>query len=251
VKVVSCGPPLAVYTSSSGFTEPACQSASFPLGWFADNPIIATRHSFTGGEFSFWTDGLSDLAALLNASPLSLMHALLRAKPRDPEPDWLGIAADDIMAARIQLCEKPEALHAIIEESYGTDQEDGINELQKYWRNSILAATYQDEIRPECTCLYDAMLCAREALLNGLRYGCVAGETTRFQISCRVDLGMLRIRVSDPGPGHAFDMAIHRDKSLSDHHRGLMLIQSLCPRVTTLRNGAELIMDFSWKDEPL
>jgi len=95
------------------------------------------------------------------------------------------------------------------------------------------------------------MLCAREAVLNGLRYGCGEGQAVRFQVACHADIGMLRVRVSDPGPGHAFDLSIHDDngRELCDEHRGLMLIRALCGRLASLRNGAELIMDFFWKGE--
>jgi CheY-like chemotaxis protein/anti-sigma regulatory factor (Ser/Thr protein kinase) len=251
VSIVSCGAPPAVFASPSGATEVACGSAAHPLGWFADNPIVATKRLFTGGEFLFWTDGLSDLATALNVSPLSLVHSVLTARKSDPEPAWLNRASDDILAARIQLREKPERLHTIVDESYGPQREQHINDLQKYWRNSILAATYRDQIRPDCTCLYDAMLCAREALLNALRYGCQPDETTRFQISCREDIGLLRISVSDRGPGHSFDFSAHEqsDRELPDLHRGLLLIRSLPGRLTSFRRGAELIMDFFWKGE--
>jgi anti-sigma regulatory factor (Ser/Thr protein kinase) len=246
VSAVSCGPPLAMFAPPSGLTEDACYMNAFPLGWFADNPIAATTHSFTGGEFLFWTDGLSDLAAVMDASPLSLVHGLLTAG--DGEPHWLSLATDDIMAARIQLRDKPESLHIIIDEAYGKDQEQNINELQRYWKNSILAATWN-----HCADFYDGLLCAREALLNGLRYGCAEGQTVRFQISCQADIGMLRLRVSDPGPGHSFDLSIHDDsgRELCEEHRGLMLMRALSGRFASLRNGAELIMDFFWKGETL
>jgi CheY-like chemotaxis protein len=248
VKVVSCGPPLAVFTPPSDFAEPACQSPSYPLGWFADNPIDATTHSFTGGEFLLWTDGLSDLATIMYASPLSLVQGLLTARRIDFEPHWLSLAADDIMAARINLREMPQALHTILDESYSQDQEPNINELQRFWRNSIVAATWND-----CTDFYDALLCAREAVLNGLRYGCAAGGNVRIQISCQSDIGLLRVRVSDPGPGHSFDLSIHDEdkQELCEEHRGLMLIRALCARLVSLRNGAELIMDFFWKGKTL
>jgi CheY-like chemotaxis protein/anti-sigma regulatory factor (Ser/Thr protein kinase) len=250
VTVVNCGAPLAVFVSPSRGVEGASESPSYPLGWFADNPIVPTRHVFAGGEFIFWTDGLSDLATLMNASPLSLVHGLLAAKPCDPEPSWLARAADDIMAARIQRRGKPEDLHLVLDEAYGPEQESNINELQQYWKNSILAAACRSELQEECACLYDAMLCAREALLNAIRYGCRAGETARFQVSCRADVGMLRVHVSDPGAGHSFDGSIHDESvpELSDLHRGLMLIRALCGQMVSERNGAELTMDFFWKE---
>jgi phosphoserine phosphatase RsbU/P len=250
VGMVSCGAPLSVYAAPSGLTEPACRSTSYPLGWFEDNPIVSTRHAFRGGEFVVWTDGLADLATTLNASPLSLVHGLLTCQPGDAEAPWLCRATDDLMVARIQLREKPQMLHTIVDEVYGPEQQADINQLQKYWMNSILAATYQDNIRPDCTCLYDAMLCSREALLNALRHGCLGGGTTRFQVLCRSDIGLLRIRVSDPGPGHSFDLSAHHEDAheLPEFHRGLMLIRALCSRLTSLRDGAELIMDFSWRE---
>jgi anti-sigma regulatory factor (Ser/Thr protein kinase) len=72
-------------------------------------------------------------------------------------------------------------------------------------------------------------------------------------VLCRTDTGLLRIRVSDPGPGHSFDGSAHEgdERELAEDHRGLMLIRALCEHLTSLRNGAELIMDFFWKEQIL
>jgi anti-sigma regulatory factor (Ser/Thr protein kinase) len=116
--------------------------------------------------------------------------------------------------------------------------------MQAFWSRSLFMAVPE---MPEAM-VHDILLSSREAVLNALRHGCGgrADTTAKFQIAYCAASQMVRVRVSDPGPGHQFDFSRAEAHDLPDRHRGLFLIQHLASRVESKHGGATLIMDFAW-----
>jgi len=82
-----------------------------------------------------------------------------------------------------------------------------------------------------------------------LLHGCAGRPDLQGQLTITVNLAQrtLRTIVSDPGPGHDFSRKPHEAADeLADLHRGLNLINRLATRMTSNRNGAELILDFRY-----
>ena len=131
----------------------------------------------------------------------------------------------------------------MIAEDYGPETIAIIDHVQERWIRSLQLAlpALSDSVR------YDLVLCAREAVLNALKHGCVNDGKGRFQVLYEPARELLRARVWDPGSGYDFDVAEHtasdRWNPVEDH-RGLLLMHVHAPHVSLGRGGAEVTMEF-------
>lgn len=239
------GPPPA-FIDSDGWVQTLGTRASSPLGWLEDATQTEDRAGIPRGPVWMWTDGLEEQAESIHASPLSAAYALLE---RSSEvAGFLRNMRDDILVARIWPGASAQAPHAdypqpLIAERYGKEMIGSIDRLQQRWVRSLqLALPVLDQ-----GVSYDLALCAREAVLNALKHGCSAGDTTRFQVVYEHADRLLRVRVSDPGSGYDFDFPGHvvqdRIQPVAEH-RGLMLIHTHASRVVMARQGAEMTLEF-------
>ena len=246
IDVLDCGFPAPVHVGVDGTVTLITTGGASPLGWFAE--LGSTSRRFSGlaeGELLLWSDGVEDLAAALGVDVHALVHRLRRAvRTGEAGLDFLCGATDDVMALCVRLGAAPT--HVLLHQVYAGDQYPRIDTFQALWRDSLALAL--PELAEDRR--LDLLLCLREAVLNALLHGCGgAGEQTA---SCTVTYHpagpTVRVRVSDPGPGHSFDCALHHlpaeNEALVDDHRGLLLMQTLSDAFTSRRNGAELVMEF-------
>ena len=248
--VLTQGNPAPVYWSPDGDARVIGELSGFPLGWFPDLLVRDVVQTLSGGDsFCLWTDGLEALAAKQGVSALSLACALQRAKARHERLAELAAAADDILVADLHLSSEPATtapFRPLILEQYHGGQAGEIDEIQAFWWRSLtLAAPELPEDR-----LHDVLLASREALLNALHHGCGgrAGQSATYQAAYSTASQTLRVRVSDPGPGHHFDLARHERRAgreLVENQRGLILIKHLASTVDFARNGASVVLDFA------
>jgi DNA-binding response OmpR family regulator/anti-sigma regulatory factor (Ser/Thr protein kinase) len=258
LQVASCGSPLPVLVTLDGRCLQPGRIVSSPLGWFPFEPTMAPAKALWDdtdlvtpeGNLLLWTDGLEELSGQLGASPLSVAYQLFQARRAGIEPAWLRNAGDDVMAVRLSL--QPDSsvdacpFHPLLTESYSIEDIPRIDELQDYWRASLNLALEN----PPSAVLHDVLLCSREAVLNALTHGCKAGQRSVFQACIDPRRRSLRLRIEDPGGGHDF-IPPHSNEAgetvadgLAALHRGLLLIDHLCPKVQRERRGAGLTLDF-------
>jgi len=155
---------------------------------------------------------------------------------------------DDILATRVALPDpqgQAEGFLPLLVEEYSGSQLDQIDDLQAFWTRSLLFCL--PDISPDDT--FNIILAAREAVLNALQHGCSgrADRRAQFGMSFGPAKHLIRLFVSDDGPGHHFDARqpqVGAAAELIDQHRGLLMIQNLASQVVSERNGASLILDF-------
>ena len=241
----NCGGLPPVFVDWWGGVRSMGERSSSPLGWFETMKSTRATTGIPPGPVWMWTDGLESLADSIGASALSVAYALLAA-PASELPAWLNWSNDDILTARIWPHSRanftpPNCFHPLISEECSRRTAETIDSMQRRWKNSLGIAL--PEIPGDT--MHDILLVAREALLNALRHGCYGCETAAFQLLYNPGERVLRVRVSDPGPGHDFGwQASPSDDELPGSRRGLMLIYALASRVSSRRQGAELVMDF-------
>lgn len=250
MRVITCGAPSPVWMDRTDWVRSREEEYSPPLGWFEELGRATVESEIPRSPVWLWTDGVNDLAAQLNASPLSVVYALLEGQREGKDPEWLERAADDIMVAQLAIPQNGEgnaalslALAPLVCELYGPEQTGDIDALQALWEGSLRVAL--PHIPADRS--YAVLLCSREAVLNALLHGCKAGQKAAFEIDYLPFAHRLQVHVSDPGPGHSFNPAEHFESDavqLEDRHRGLMLIRGFAAEVITARNGAELILRF-------
>lgn len=244
-----CGFPLPIYSDGNRHLEVMGDVWSSPLGWFPDaveQPVeIPIKKT---GRFYLWTDGLEDLAVHLGVCPLSCAFGLMQARQQGCSPLWMKQALDDILFACIHV-DTPVSGSPIFYPVYysrnaGSD-EARIDDLQEHWSRSLKTAIPGlNEER-----FFDVILCLREVMLNALKHGCRGLEDNLATLLIEFDPAtrLLRVLVSDPGPGHHFDCAAHRKRAEEDmvcEHRGLLLLESLATTMSTSRNGAQVELTF-------
>lgn len=248
--ILTHGTPAPVHVTPDGQAHIIGTVGGFPLGWFSEFTPQASVHFIAeGGYFYLWTDGLEDLAEKQGVSPLSLAYCLHQAKERGVAPPGIDSAFDDILVARILLAAaRPvtQFFQPLLLETYPGGETALIDEYQAHWQRSLLLALPE---LPE-TKLYDVLLASREILLNGLTHGCqgAPNQEVTFQIAIEPTAGLLRVRVSDSGPGHNFNLEHHEAQAadaLLEEHRGLILVNHLASHVRLERKGASVVMDFS------
>jgi anti-sigma regulatory factor (Ser/Thr protein kinase) len=241
------GGPPPVFVDWHGWVRTLGAAASSPLGWFEDFEPALDRVAIPLGPVWMWTDGLEDLAERLDASPLSVACALLAA-PQGEVPEFLAQAEDDVLVARIwpglaAAAAAPCYAQPVLAEEYSPDLVASIDSLQTRWVHSLQLAlpNLPDGVR------YDLILCAREAVLNALRHGCSGDDVSSLQVVFERSAALLRVRVSDPGPGYDFDPEQHAVRDLCnpvENHRGLLLMHAHSTHISMARNGAEVMMEF-------
>jgi FixJ family two-component response regulator/anti-sigma regulatory factor (Ser/Thr protein kinase) len=252
---LSCGFPMAVYCDGARRVTTLGELWSSPLGWFdntVDQPVKVDVSS--NGRFYLWTDGLEDLAAGLGASPFALAFALLQARRNATTPIWLRRAADDILLAAVDV--GPVAPGAspflpIFSARYSGVDQFRVDTLQEEWARSLalaLPGVSQEK-------LFDVLLCTREIAVNAMKYGCAGREDLHCSmlVLCNPESELIRVVISDPGPGHGFDWRQHKQQTettLIDEHRGLILVGMMTTRVETQRRGAYIEMDFTFQETP-
>ncbi|HAM70671.1 MAG TPA: hypothetical protein DCM86_03405 [Verrucomicrobiales bacterium] len=252
-KSLSCGFPMAVYCDGVREVRTLGDLWSSPLGWFdgtVDEPVSV--ETLPTGRFYLWTDGLEDLALQLGASPMGLAFALLNGRRCGMTPIWMKKAADDILFATVQVApggEREAGFYPIFFARYPGSDYLKVDAHQEEWSRTLKIAL------PELTDtrVFDILLCAREIAVNAMRHGCKGcpDQQSTFLMMCDPASRLIRVVISDPGPGHEFDWQEHKRKTeedLIDEHRGLMLIDMLSTRFETSRRGAHVEMDFSFDD---
>ena len=247
--VLNSGAPVPVYVAPDGRAQWLGENGGPPLGWFRDMDLCSNIHSLTGGGTIYlWTDGLADLAEKEGFDPLAMAFALQQAKANAPKFPLLDRAQDDVLFAAVHLPYgnvEIGLLQPLILETYCGNREYEIDTIEAGWRRSLkLALPHLSEAQE-----HDILLAGREAVINALQHGCRGDEKklVRFQASYHRLHRFLRVWVEDPGEGHEFDLAAHKNilaEDLIDQHRGLLYITNLARAVHFERNGATVIMDF-------
>lgn len=247
--VWNSGFPVPIHTNRRGQTRRCGESAGHPLGWFEDSsPSLFEQQTESGCFVYAWTDGLEDLAGQLGISPLSVAESLLSAKQNNVQPAFLKHCGDDVLVVRLNLAPEEETIERfvpVLYEEYFASHGQRIDELQSQWERSIQTALPSI---PESK-LFDLLLCSREAVINGIKYGCAANpkDPCSYEIAFQPGTAVLRVSVNDPGPGHDFDWdgyAKAAEEQLLDAHRGLLLMNRLPARTTFARHGASVTMEF-------
>lgn len=250
--VTTRGTPSPVYLAADGNVQVIGENGGVPLGWFPTLDLQRTTCSIAdGGSFYLWTDGFEDLAEREGVSTLSLACALQRSNRSNKKLPCLTAANDDILLAAIQLATENsvgKTCWPILSECYHGGQLAEIDKIQALWRRSLtLAAPELPESR-----LHDILLASREAVLNALKHGCGGSPACQasFQVAYDPAGPMIRVRVSDPGPGHQFDVVRHEqlaERELVDEHRGLIFVKRLATSMEIQRDGASISMNFAWQ----
>lgn len=242
------GIPQTRQISATGRITQKVNRIDSPLGWFDDLEIKPTTiTSAERGQLLVWTDGLEDLADVLGISSCSLATGLLRAQQRGEHLPELALAKDDILVVRIHLAAEgtTNSWLPVLHERYHGGQSAGIDDFQLHWDRSLqLALPDLSESRR-----FDVLLTARETVINGIKHGCGdrSTEYCSLTISAQTEQRVVRVMVSDSGPGHNYDWKTpHQSDELVDLHRGLALIHRIATQVTSERNGADLTLDFSY-----
>lgn len=247
--VLTSGSPLPVYLSPDGRGRIVGEEGSAPLGWFPENPVkVASLPIDEGGAFFMWTDGLEAFAEEQQISAPALATLLLLAQHNLRTVPDFSSQQDDILVTRVALPdvhEKGEGFLPLLVEEYHGEQLKQIDALQVFWTRSLLFCL--PDITPDDT--FNVILAAREAVLNALQHGCAgrADRHAQFGMSFCPAKNLLRVFVSDAGPGHHFDLKQHQVAAapeLIDKHRGLVMIHNLVNKVVVERNGASLTLDF-------
>ncbi len=237
------GNPLPVLVDRDGYLR-RIGEARAPLGWFLGPAVRSDVCSWTpGSTVRVWTDGIESLADRFFVDPLAIVYRLRSAGDR---PEWLRQAPDDILAVSVCLepCECSSPFEPLLFETHAREQIHHIDAWQQRWTNSLRFAL--PDLAPECE--FDILLGSREALLNALDHGCAPGESATLGIAIDSDRNLLRLIVSDPGPGHDFDVDANRGPTgLSYEHRGLEILGQIARELTLRRRGAEVVADFSLK----
>ncbi len=247
--VLTSGSPLLVYVTPNGRGRIVGEDGSAPLGWFPENPVkVASLPVDEGGAFFMWTDGLEAFAEEQQISAPALATLLLLAQHHLRSVPDFSSQQDDILVTRVALPdagEKGEGFLPLLVEEYRGDQLKEIDGLQVYWTRSLLFC--MPDISPDDT--FNIILAAREAVLNALHHGCSGApdKNAQFSMSFCPAKNLLRLFISDAGPGHQFDVRQHQAVAapeLIDKHRGLVMIHNLASQVVAERNGASLTLDF-------
>ncbi len=250
VSVLTSGAPLPLHLDRHGNIKTLGEGGSAPLGWFPDSEFKGVTCSIAeSGCLLIWSDGLESLAETHQISPCALATALVLAHRRLRSMPELSAATDDILAAHISLTTKgdPQAgFLPVLFEDYHGGQCREINALENCWRRHLQFCL--PELRDDQ--MYNILLATREAVINALQHGCrsSASQTARFALSYHAQRRMVRLHMSDPGPGHDFDLAAHELSAASDliaAHRGLILMRHLSTHCCSQRRGAEITLDFA------
>lgn len=121
-----------------------------------------------------------------------------------------------------------------------------VDEIQEHW-NTWLGA-HAPEMGAEKKA--EMLLCLREAALNADQHGCQGRRGQRFMMAVQNMAAerLLRVRVSDPGPGHSysFNSSDARRDQMMGKHLGLRLIHGIAQQVRLQNAGATIEFDFHY-----
>jgi CheY-like chemotaxis protein/anti-sigma regulatory factor (Ser/Thr protein kinase) len=253
LNVMTNGNPLPVLVDGEGRGR-QIGDPGFPLGWFANTDICTYPYTWEpGGSVHMWTDGVEDLAGMLRVDPLAVAFAMGNVLRSGARPGWLEQATDDVMSASILLQSSMSRaattqrvaggeIHPLLFQTYERGDRKQIDHWQQFWRETLefgLPGLSRES-------LFDILLCAREAVLNGLHHGCQSdAEVVTLTATYRPQTEVLRLIVRDPGPGHNYPVEAPKSGELPLAHRGLAVICALTKRIQLWRNGAELCMDLT------
>lgn len=246
VTLTNFGCPPPIYVQADGQVLMG-EDSGCPLGWFEEQQGVVEELSFAdGGYLFFWSDGLDDLAQELAVSPFALAHRLLHADAAEQD-ELLAKAKDDNLVLRYDLENRGEAPHGpqpVFHESYGGDEAGQIDDIQALWQMSLRLAL--PEISEQK--VFDALLCARESVLNAMEHGCRSEAERKCQVTFlfHAEEQRLQIRVEDPGEGFVAQEgdSPFSEAGMPDLHCGMILMRQLPSRVESARQGAMIRMDF-------
>jgi len=94
--------------------------------------------------------------------------------------------------------------------------------------------------------LFSVHLAMEEALVNAIQHGNRFDQDKQVRITCRISPNLVRIEISDEGPG--FDPAVIPDPTDAAHiaspgGRGVMLIKAFMTRVQYDASGNRVILE--------
>jgi anti-sigma regulatory factor (Ser/Thr protein kinase) len=255
--VTNAGFPAPTLVMDSGEIHTLAVGGGSPLGWFDNAMPNSVAHTFGPNDLLFlWTDGLADAAEDAGVSVLAAATAMLCA-PAGRVHQLQRHAVDDMLLVVLMLgpigSDGPPVRdvsarwHPVVEDQYHGNEHHVIDALQHRWHACLALAV--PELSDSRT--FDVLLSTREMMLNALCHGCGgdASQVATLQIAFRPDRRLLRVRIADPGPGHAFDYRAHEGSAgdnMVDAHRGLSMVHQMASTVRTERDGARVILDFRY-----
>ena len=251
ISLLSCGfPPYLICYKDGRCAFSKIQNP--PLGWFALDRLYEEVPLLEGGDFlCVATDGLTEYAAHLEIDSCSLIYKLLAPKGQTRD-QFVIHPPDDILVMGIQLDRSAKAddlFQPLIYEQYSGEEISNVDRLQGLWRRSLQYAI-SEELEDR---IYDLLLCCREAVINGLVYGCdeSSEKMCTLQITFSPGLGIVRVRVDDPGHGHRFDLSerLMRLDPTDGTHLGLAIIQNLSDTFEVKNDGATVVFEFQLRNE--
>ncbi|KAF0095587.1 MAG: response regulator receiver [Puniceicoccaceae bacterium 5H] len=243
--IINRGMPPAWFIDIDGFISFG-PMGGHPLGW-TDYPRAEPQQVSLAGlsAVCLLSDGIYELAASLELDPLSLGYVMQSSSDLFEAADFQP--TDDLLIVRYSLipdAQMDQQFQPIFHESYPGTEVERIDELQEIWRRSLqfaLDASIGDR-------LYDLLICLREGLLNALTHGCERQpeKVATLQISYNRGRNVVRVRIDDPGKGHAFDLKkrLEELKQPGGPHLGLSIISHLSDRLEMEQSGASLVFDF-------
>ncbi len=248
LKILCCGAPIPLYYEPGKVGVTAGEQWGYPLGWFPDAGISPIEMGFTEGACLYlWTDGVDSLADELEVNFMSVISRLAQLDKDGEKPDWFQYADDDIMVTRLQFCKKTESdeLPVFFEKYAGSDF-DKIDQLQNYWQQSLEFALPSTDVG----LLAGIILPLREGMLNAMVHGSSKSPTkySTLQADLIENQRVLRVIISDTGPGHDFDFNRHEEEAdleLFEAHRGLIMMKYMADELTLERSGAQITLKFN------
>jgi CheY-like chemotaxis protein/anti-sigma regulatory factor (Ser/Thr protein kinase) len=255
--VTNAGFPSPTLISHRGSITVLEDARSSPLGWFADEVPTSAMLSVSSGDLLLlWTDGLEDVAERRGLCPLAIATAMLR-EPDGRVPGITEHLLDDVLLVAMPLgAVDMDAAQAspiggrwlpVARQEFSGADSVLIDSMQLCWQRCLALAL--PEIA-ESRAL-DALLATREGVLNAMRHGCggCADAFGTLEIAFDADTRILRVMITDPGPGHDFDFRVHEATAgdeLVDAHRGLSLMHQLSSTIVVERRGAQVRLDFRY-----
>jgi FixJ family two-component response regulator/anti-sigma regulatory factor (Ser/Thr protein kinase) len=249
IGVLNHGAPASYLLRPDGWIVPCHGGGGCPLGWFDEAVGEETAIPLEkGGWLVVWSDGLEDLAGMLDITPWTLAWDMLVAAKNECSFEERERAEDDILLFSLPLVvEEPlPRTRPILFGRYHGGEANGIDVIQKTWERSLLRAIPNF---PEGR-LTDALLCLREATLNAILHGCQQALDQSCTVQVVLDEGgtALRVRVDDPGKGHGFNWEDHASlaaERMLAEHRGLIFLHAMTESFRTERSGAAVIFEIS------
>ena len=239
------GIPPPVFTSA-GAESHRMGEGNTPLGLYDDPETLQGElECGEGGALLAWSDGTESFALHHRVSVEAAAFRLL-STAQDERERLLEDADDDILVVRIHARGVPRGMWVpLILETYPGNAAGKVDSIEDSWARSISFAVPDV---PEDK-LYALLLTAREALLNALNHGCGRNPDllASVQVHYAAQRRLLRLVISDPGPGHGDSFLTDPEPDLSqDRHSGLVLIRNFPDRVWTARNNATIYTEFTW-----